>query len=243
MLPLAGLAEFRQLLGFLLVGHGKELVTSVRRAIQAQDFHWNGRPGVFDLLAGLVGHGANLTEEGTSNHHLTLTQCAILDQHCGHGAATTLQAGLDDHTFRRCVRRGLELKDFGLQQQCLKQVFNAVTGMGGHGDKLNITAPIFRNDFHTCQLGFDTIRVGLFLVHLVDGNNDGNAGRTSVIYGFLGLRHNAVIGGHHQDNDIGTLGAPSTHGGKGGVTRSIQEGHHALIRFHVIGTNVLGNTT
>ena len=64
-----------------------------------------------------------------------------------------------------------------------------------------------------------------------------------MLNGFLGLRHNAVIGRHHQDNDISTLGTASTHGGKRRVARGIQEGHHAVIGFYVVGTDMLGNTT
>ena len=114
--------------------------------------------------------------------------------------------------------------------------------MGGYRNKLNVTAPVFRNNFHTRQFGLDTIRVGLFLVHLVDGNDDGNASGTGVIHGFLGLGHYTVIGGHHQDNDVGALGTPRTHRREGGVARSIQEGHHAMVGFNVVCANVLGDT-
>ena len=61
--------------------------------------------------------------------------------------------------------------------------------------------------------------------------------------GFDGLRHDAVIGSDDQYHDIGRLGTTGTHGGKRGVTRSIQEGDHATVGFDVVGTDVLGNTT
>ena len=44
-----------------------------------------------------------------------------------------------------------------------------------------------------------------------------------------GLGHDAVIGGHDQDDDIGHLGAAGTHGRKGGVTGGIDEGDLAAV--------------
>ena len=60
---------------------------------------------------------------------------------------------------------------------------------------------------------------------------------------FFGLRHDAIVGGNHQNHDVGSLGTAGTHGGKGRVTGGVQEGHHAAIGFYVVGTNVLSNTT
>ena len=60
---------------------------------------------------------------------------------------------------------------------------------------------------------------------------------------FLGLRHHAVIGGHHQDNDIRGIGAARTHGGKRGVTGGIKESNFAARGFHTISADMLGNAT
>ena len=61
--------------------------------------------------------------------------------------------------------------------------------------------------------------------------------------GLLGLRHDAIIGCHHQDDDIGSLGTTRPHGRERLVTRRIQKGHHATRCFDVISTDVLGNPT
>jgi hypothetical protein len=39
-----------------------------------------------------------------------------------------------------------------------------------------------------------------------------------------GLRHHAVVGRHHQDDDVGGLGAAGTHGGERRVAGGVQEG-------------------
>jgi hypothetical protein len=46
----------------------------------------------------------------------------------------------------------------------------------------------------------------------------------------LGLWHDAIIGGHDQDNNIGDLGAASAHGCESFMARRIQEGDLA-VRF------------
>ena len=60
----------------------------------------------------------------------------------------------------------------------------------------------------------------------------------------LGLRHDGVVGRDDDDGQVGHLGAAGTHGGKGLVTRGIQEGDPATVgQFYVVGTDVLGDTT
>ena len=56
-----------------------------------------------------------------------------------------------------------------------------------------------------------------------------------------GLRHDAVVGGNHEDDDVGRVRAARTHGGKGGVTGSVKEGDGAFRRLHAVSADVLGN--
>jgi hypothetical protein len=57
----------------------------------------------------------------------------------------------------------------------------------------------------------------------------GTFGRLGVIDGFDRLRHDAVIGRHHQHDDVGDLGAAGTHRGERGVARRIDEGDLAAV--------------
>ena len=61
------------------------------------------------------------------------------------------------------------------------------------------------------------------LVDLVDRHDDRHFGRLGVVDGFEGLRHDAVVGRHHQDDDIGDLGAAGAHAGERFVTGRIDE--------------------
>ena len=60
---------------------------------------------------------------------------------------------------------------------------------------------------------------------------------------FLGLRHDAVVGRHHQHDDVGYLGAAGTHRGERFVAGRIEERDHALRRLDVIRADVLRDAT
>ena len=70
----------------------------------------------------------------------------------------------------------------------------------------------------------DPVRIGLGLVDLVDGHDDGDAGGLGVVDGFLGLGHDAVVGGDDQDDDVGELGPAGPELGEGLVARRVDEG-------------------
>ena len=62
-----------------------------------------------------------------------------------------------------------------------------------------------------------------------------------MVDGLARLRHHAVVGGDHQDDDVGGLGTARTHRRERLVTRGVEEGDHAALGTHVVGTDVLGD--
>ena len=90
------------------------------------------------------------------------------------------------------------------------------------------------------QLGANPLRVGVGLVDLVDRHDQRHAGRLRVVDRLDGLRHDAVIGRHHQHDDIRHLGAAGAHGREGRVAGRIDEGDLAAERRgHLIGADML----
>ena len=61
------------------------------------------------------------------------------------------------------------------------------------------------------------------MVGFIDSDDDRNLGVVRVVQGFHGLRHHPVVGGHHQDDDVGHVGAAGAHGAEGGVARRVQK--------------------
>ncbi len=57
------------------------------------------------------------------------------------------------------------------------------------------------------------------------------------------LRHDAVISGNHQNDNVCHLGTTGTHGCKSFMARSVEEGHLASIQVDIISTNMLGDAT
>lgn len=49
-------------------------------------------------------------------------------------------------------------------------------------------------------------------------------GCLGVLDGLDGLVHDAVVGRHHQDDDVSGVGSTGSHGGEGSVTGRVQEG-------------------
>ena len=56
------------------------------------------------------------------------------------------------------------------------------------------------------------------------------------------LRHHAIIGRHHQHNNVSNLSATRPHGREGFVAWGVQEDNLALGRLDLIGTDMLRDT-
>ncbi len=216
---IAGLARFAALAAaifgdFAGAGfgfHHHHFVARFRRRRKTQHFHRRGRPGEFHGLAAIVLQQANPAPFRTGNHDVADLQGAALHQHGGDGAAALVELGLDHRAFGAAFRIGLEVEDFGLQQDRLFQLVE-IGALGGRDfDHLGFAAHVFDLDFVLQKLGLDPVGIGVALVDLVDRHDHGHACRLGMGDGFHGLRHHAVIGGHDQDHQIGDLGAARAH--------------------------------
>ena len=67
-------------------------------------------------------------------------------------------------------------------------------------------------------------RLGVRLVDLVDGDDDRHARRLGMRDRLGRLRHDAVVRGDDQHDNVGHLGAARAHGREGGVAGRIDEG-------------------
>ena len=76
-----------------------------------------------------------------------------------------------------------------------------------HFDGDRLAAPFFRHQAELGQLALDPFGLRVRLVDLVDRDDDRHVRRLRVIDRFPRLRHDAVVGGHDQHDDVGDLGA------------------------------------
>ena len=136
-----------------------------------------------------------------------------------------------------------ELLDLGDQDDLLQQVLDAEGLQGRHLDGDGVAAPGLGHEPVLRQLLEHPVGVGLVAVDLVDGHDDRHVGRVGVADGLDGLGHDAVVGGHHQDHDVGHLGTTGTHGREGLVAGGVDERDRVALPLDLVGADVLGDAT
>ena len=125
MTRLAALARaiFGDLAGPRLIFDHDEFIAGLRHARQAENFHRQGRAGALDGLAAIIDKGAHAAPFRTGDQNIALMQRAALDQNRGDRATALVELGFDHGTFGDALRIGLEVEDFGLQQdRILKRI-------------------------------------------------------------------------------------------------------------------------
>ena len=139
------------------------------------------------------------------------------------------------------VRVCLELQHFCGQKDGLEQIVDALAGLCGDLADLGLAAPVGRRQTVLGQLGENAVRVCPVLIHLVDGNDDGDVRRLRVVDCFDRLRHDAVVGGDHENGNVGAHRAARAHFGECCVTRGVEEGDGLVADLHGVSADVLGD--
>ena len=102
-----------------------------------------------------------------------------------------------------------------------------------------VAAPELGNELALHELLADARGVGVFAVDLGDRHDDRHLGRTRVVDRFDRLRHHAVVGGDHEDRDVGRAGAACAHGGERLVTRRVDERDRVAVVGGLVRADVL----
>ena len=158
-----------------------------------------------------------------------------------HRTATAIELRFENRADSGPRRVRLEVRNFRNQQRfsSSRSRFSFVFAETGNHD--DVAAPIFGQQPAISKLLLDPLRLCARLVDLVDRNHDRHLGRSRMIDGLQRLRHHAVIGADHQNDDICDLGAPGTHPGKRFVAGSVDENDLFAVMRHLRGADVLGN--
>src|SRR5262245_204312 len=225
----------------LVLDHG-ELVSGLGRRIEAEHLDRNRGTGFLHVLADIVEQSPHAAPGLARDDEIAEPKRAALDQSRADRTAAPFELRLDDDAFGGTVGIGGKLEQLGLQQDRLEQLVEAGLLQRRDLDFERVAAEAFHHDFVAQEVGADPLRIGARLVDLVDGDDEGNARRFGVIYRFDRLRLHAVVGGDHQDHDVGDLGAAGAHGGEGLVARRIDEGDLGPgRRLYLVGADMLGD--
>ena len=222
-----------------LVLEHTELVTGVGHGLQAQDLNGVGGTGLGDGAALGVEHGADAAVGEAGDKRIAHVQGTAGHEHSSDRAAALVELGLEDVAGGKGVRVGLELEHICLEQHGLEQIVDTDLLLGRDVDEHVLSAPLLGDDAVLGELLAHAVGVGAGLIDLVDGDDDGNAGGLGVVDRLDRLGHDAVVGSHDQNNDVGHLGTTGTHSRKGGMTRGIDEGDLAVINHDLRSTDGL----
>src|SRR5690606_3394941 len=144
---------------------------------------------------GVVKHRTDLRPMRTAHDGIADAEGAALDDHGGERATTDLDLRLDDDAAGLRFRVGLELKHVGLKKDHIEQIGDAGTLDRRYGHGNGFATPVFGSDVAFLHLLFDAFDVRALHVHFVDGDHQGDTGVLGVFECFVGLRHEAVVGG------------------------------------------------
>ena len=198
-------------------------------------------PGLRDSLAGRALEGADLAEGLADDDDVADAERAGLDDRRGDRAAALVELRLDDRADRGALRVGLQLLEVGHEEDRLEQVGQPDAGLGRHGHERRVAAVLLDDDVGLGQLGLDPVRVGIGLVDLVEGDDDRHLGRPGMVDRLERLGHDPIVGGDHDDRDVGHPGAPGPHRRERLVARRVEE-HDAAVAAHDLArADVLGD--
>ena len=221
-----------------------EDVAGLRYLAHAGHDHRRRRRRFVHTLPAVIGQRAHAAVDVAANEVVADFERARLHEHRRDRAATALEVGVDDRPDRVAVGVRLQLEDIGRKHDRRQQVVDAQAGPRAEVNALVLTAVVPCDDALLGQLLMDAVDVGVFLVDLVDGDDDRHVRGARVVDRLDRLRHHAVVGGHDQDNEVGDLGAPGAHGGERLVARRVDEHDWMPIGgFDLVGADPLGDAS
>ncbi len=210
---------------------------------EAEDLDRCGRRGLFHLVAVVVDERLHAAPGGSGHDRVSHPERPALDEEARHRSPARLQVGLEDGPPGPAFGAGLKLLDLGHHIQLLEELVDPEILEGRDLDDDGVATPRLGDETALGELLQDMVEVGVALVDLVDGHHDGDVGGTGVVDGFDRLGHDAVVGRHHQDHDVGDVGPPGAHGGERLVTGRVDERDPVPSHLDLVGTDVLGDAS
>ena len=222
-----------------LVLDDAEVLARRGHAVEAEDLDRHARRRLLHPLAPVVVHRAHAAHVLSGDDRVADLQAAAVDDQRDDGAAARIELRLDHEAGGVGVGVGLELLDLGERDQRLEQVVEVLPGLGRDVHELGVSAPVGRRQALLRELAAHAVGVGPFLVDLVDRDHDRHAGGLGVVDRLDGLRHDAVVGGHHDHGDVRDLGPAGAHGREGLVAGGVEEGDRVVVVMDLVGADVL----
>ena len=234
-----GLTLFREVTSLTFVVDLAEVVAGARHVAPTEDLHGLGWTRDIDLAPVLILHRADPAVRRARDQRIPDLDRALLHEHGRDRPAALVEVRLEDGPTGSAGGIALQLLEVGHDEDRVQQRVEVEVRLGGDVDELVVPSPLGWDDATLDHLRPDAVGVRLVLIDLVDGDDDRDGGRLRVVERFHRLRHDAVVGGDHQHDDVRDPGAACTHRGEGLVTRRIDERDLPVARVHLVGADVL----
>ena len=234
------LAERRDLTRARRIGDLED-VARLRQAGETQHLHRSRRTGRLGGPAAIVDQRTDTADDRSGDERIADVQGSVLDQHGRDRAAALVELRLEDRAGGMPLRIRLELADVAHQQHHLEQKIEVLLLLRRHFHRDRSAAPLFRHQVELRQLALDPLGVRIRLVDLVDRDDDRHRRGARVIDRLARLRHHAIVGRDHQNDDVGHLGAACPHQREGLVAGRVEKHDIPAVDRHMVGADVLGN--
>ena len=199
--------------GLLRVLDDVQRIAGARHLGEAEDLDRRGRAGLGDVAAVLVGHRADLAPGGAGEDDVADAQRAVLNRTRATGPLAAIEERLDDGAAGAAC--------FGFALSSSTSAWSAIISRS-----CSMPSPVLARDVRRRSCRRPTLRAARPSSTSSRLTRSGSAPGLSILLtatmigtfaalawcdGFLGLRHDAVVGRDDEDDDVGHRGAAGAH--------------------------------
>ena len=204
-------------------------------------------PASVTCCAVLVEHRADAAPGRPGDDRVADAQRAFLDERGDDRAAALVEVRLEhvrpwpaSSGWRRGPRRSRRRRRAAARRAARRRP-DPVGAATSSDDR--VAAPLLGHELLLGELLAHAGRVGVLAVDLRDRDDDRHLGRACVADRLDRLRHHAVVGGDHEDRDVGDLRAARPHGGERLVARRVDERDAPAVAVDLVRADVLRDAT
>ena len=220
-----------------------ERVTGHRQAFQAQHFDGRRRFRFLHCFSVLIEHRPNFAINCARDEVIAYAERSVLDENRCDVAPAFIDFGFKHGAHGGQSRVRFQVLQVCDQQKNFEQQLEVLACFCRDLHGRRVAAPILRKQTFLGKLAFDALGIDTGFIDFVDSDDNGYLCSLGMRNRFLGLGHHSIIGGDNKHNDVCNLGAACAHQGERFVAGRIEKGDLAILRFHLISTDMLGNAS